>query len=478
MAKSPFINGQILKSLKQCLAGAGVLVLLSGCSSIFRPVNEPITEVDVDSGYRLSNRKERGDTHMIVAFSGGGTRAAALSYGVMQELRDTSITSEGLKISVLDEVDTISSVSGGSFTAAYYGVFGDKLFENYEEDFLRQSVQSSLMRRLFSPGHWLKSLFTGFDRTEMAVDYYDRTIFKGATFADIPLDKRPFIRINSTDLASGQRFDFVQSRFDLLCSDLGEFPIARAVTASSAVPVAFPSVVLENHADQCDVSETKAWKLLNKVDRSSSNQVHVINNLKSYRDVDQRPYIHLVDGGISDNLGLRVVIELLDNFKEQVYGSIASSPPKNIVIVLVNAEARPDRIIEQTAAKPSVGATIGAVSNAQIARYNLETRLNLKAKLDEMQRLAEQHGLPTKIYFSEVSFNSIMNQDISRFFNNLPTSLELDDGDIDTLIDSARILLRQEPEFIRFVSDNKGKLADSEVSSEYLCQQIKHSSCQ
>jgi NTE family protein len=53
-----------------------------------------------------------------LTFSGGGTRAAALAYGVLKELKETTIVSGGQRIRLLDEVDSISSVSGGSFTAA------------------------------------------------------------------------------------------------------------------------------------------------------------------------------------------------------------------------------------------------------------------------------------------------------------------------------------------------------------------------
>lgn len=155
---------------------------LAGCATTYRPVNQPITEVDESAGYRrvtLDRSDDFGDSIILLAFSGGGTRAAALSYGVMQELRDTYVTSGGEERRLLDEVDTISSVSGGSFTAAYYGVFREGLFENYEKAFLRQDVQSTLIRKMFSPGYWFGSAASSFDRTEMAIDFYDRTIFNG-----------------------------------------------------------------------------------------------------------------------------------------------------------------------------------------------------------------------------------------------------------------------------------------------------------
>jgi hypothetical protein len=44
---------------------------------------------------------------------------------VLQGLRDTPVMIDGKPMRMLDEVDTLSGVSGGSFPAAYYGLFGD-----------------------------------------------------------------------------------------------------------------------------------------------------------------------------------------------------------------------------------------------------------------------------------------------------------------------------------------------------------------
>ena len=463
---------------------AGILLavsLASGCVNTYQPTNRAIDRIDEQSGYRAFSEarlRGTGENVVVLSFSGGGTRAAVLSYGVMQELRDTSIVSNGNRVRLLDEIDTISAVSGGSFTAAYYGVFGERLFETYEQDFLSQSIQSILLKRLLRPAHWFKAIFSGFDRTEMAIELYDHMVFKGATFADIPLDQRPYIEINATDLATGQRFPFTQERFDLLCSDLGEFSIARAVTASSAVPVAFPTVVLKNHADRCDISNTREWRLLNEEETRGPIQQEFVDDLKSYRDVAKRRFIHLVDGGISDNLGLRAVIDRIDTIGEEIFEQISLNPPRNILIILVNAETNPDRVIGNTAKKPSLGVTIGAFSNAQITRYNLETRDNLRRKVEEFRVLARQHDWPTRIYFSEVSFENVPNKEASRFLNNLPTSLELDDVEINALITTARILLRHEPEFERFLGDNGGQLAEGAMSEEEGCKYFNHKRCE
>ncbi len=80
----------------------------------------------------------------------------------------------------------------------------------------------------------------------MAVWLYEESIFHGATFADMKQKGGPLILINASDLSYGLRFTFIQEYFDFLCSDIASFPVARAVTASSAVPVLFDPVVVQN----------------------------------------------------------------------------------------------------------------------------------------------------------------------------------------------------------------------------------------
>ena len=462
----------------------GWLLFLSGCASFITPDNVAITSVDEDTGYRRLHEgmvESYGDTAVMLAFSGGGTRAAALSYGVMQELRDSLMPTDDGNIRVLDEVETISSVSGGSFTSAYYGLYREKLFEDFEEDFLRLGVQQALIRQLFNPMHWIRSSFSGFDRTEMAIDYYDRKIFRGATFADLKANGPPFIDINATDLTTGLRFTFTQELFDIICTDLNEFSVARAVTASSAVPVAFPTVVLKNHADKCEVSETKEWRLLEEIEAQSETEAQreIINNLKSLRNTQERPYIHLVDGGIADNLGLRAMIDRFEGAGRTRFGTdqFRASVPKNLVIILVNAQVKPDLLIEQTAAKPSVGSTMSAFTSAQMNRYNQETLDKLRRGLEEFEEFTAANGKEVNVYFSEVSFDAVKETEANRLLNSLPTSLELEDTQVDKLIAAGRLLLRHEPQFQRFKENNSVTIIPSAPSSDALCVTFESASC-
>ena len=120
-----------------------LLLLIVGCAH--RPINPPISQADPNTGYRYLTRQQdsAGSENMVVlAFSGGGTRAAAFSYGVLEFLRNTEVVGpKGIKSRLLDHVNVITGVSGGSFTALAYGLYGDKLLDDYQQRFLKRDVQ-------------------------------------------------------------------------------------------------------------------------------------------------------------------------------------------------------------------------------------------------------------------------------------------------------------------------------------------------
>src|SRR5258705_12104739 len=131
-----------------------VLAPLPAGVSAHPAVTPPITQTDPRTGYRFETRQavsqNRKDNLVILAFSGGGTRAAAFSYGVLEFLRRTEVVApNGAKVRLLDGVDVITGVSGGSFTALAYGLYGDKLFADYEQRFLKRNVQGELIARAF-----------------------------------------------------------------------------------------------------------------------------------------------------------------------------------------------------------------------------------------------------------------------------------------------------------------------------------------
>jgi len=396
--------------------------------------------------------------------SGGGTRAAAFSYGVLQELRDTTYTNSDKEKRLLDEIDYISSVSGGSFTAAYYSLYGDRIFEDYETVFLRQNVQKTLIGSVLNPFNWLRGLFTGFNRTEMAIAYYDKNIFHGSTFNDIFDRDGPYLAINSTDLGIGARFTFTQERFNLLCSDVGTFKVARAVAASSAVPVAFAPITLRNY-DTCN-HKVPDW--LNPSDGHIEDNPRLgalLDAYDSYQDKKSRPYIHLVDGGITDNLGVRSLydrVELMGGARNATKN--LKNTPKYIVIIIINAETSPKNPMDSSSDTPSSAQVVSAVSNTQIDRYTVESLSLLEEAFFEWATELSTPTQPVTPYFIKLDFESIGNKKQRNLFNNMATSFSLPDEEVDNLIEAGRTLLRQSPEFQKLLETIREEDREKNIS--------------
>jgi len=431
-----------------------LLVFVTGCTTTARITNTPIDEAKPIDTTSISSRGGNADNALFfISFSGGGTRAAALSYGVLEELRDATFTFDGVEKRLLDEVDSISSVSGGSFTAAYYALYGDRIFEDYEEVFLRRNVQKTLIGSLFNPFNWVRMMFTKLNRTELAIDYYDRTIFHHSTFADIEARDGPVIAINATDLGIGQRFTFTQFSFNMLCSDLSDFSVARAVAASSAVPIAFNPITLKNHGG-CHYEDPEWVKYAR--DNSLTNErlrAHV-DGFDSYRDKERRPYIHLADGGITDNLGVRSLYDRVEvsGGALRAFKDNNERIPEYIIVIVVNAQTRAEDPMDSSDKSPSNATVLGAVSRTQIGRYNLESMVLLE---ESLARWATELSTPDhKVtpYFIKLDFESIADEKVRLIFNNMATSFSLPNEEVDDLIEAGHVLLRQSPDYQRLIA--------------------------
>jgi NTE family protein len=385
---------------------------------------------------------------------------------VLGALRDTQIHTASGATNLLAEIDTISGASGGSFPAAYYGLYGDDIFESFEGRFLRRNIQGGIVWRALLPWNLVMLLTPWLSRSDIAKGIYDKSVFDHATFRSLGEAKGPLIYINATDLSSGHRFTFTQSQFDVICSDLEPFPIAYAVAASSAVPMLLSPVTIRNYAGTCDLllPEWLEEALQNR--RTNPRQYRVARAFVDFRDSGKR-YFHLVDGGISDNLGLRAGLDTV-----AVAGGVLQTAeimdvdlPDHLVIISVNAETDPDPTIDLSSAAPGFTSMMNAVSGAQIRRYNLETLLLADAMLQEMARDAARIGHDMKVYMVEVSFDNIQDAKRRRYLKRIPTSFKLSDEQVDDLIQAGRELIVAEPQFQELLMNLDGDLPPAESSS-------------
>src|SRR5271166_6715232 len=139
------------------------------------------------------------------------------------------IVENGETGSLLDEVDYIAAVSGGSFPAMHYGLYRDESFKTFSSDFLKRDVNAFVYGIILLPRKWEWLINPLFGTNDAMAAVYDRLMFHGATYADLAKQGLPMISVEATDIAGGIAFPFNQRSFDLLCSNLSSLPVSRAV---------------------------------------------------------------------------------------------------------------------------------------------------------------------------------------------------------------------------------------------------------
>jgi len=456
------------------IAGA----VLAGCAHY--PVNAPLAHYTPDAGYRfptmVADRPDPADELFVcVSLSGGGTRAAALAYGALLKLRDTNIGREGAAKSLLDEVDCVAGISGGAFTAAYYGLFGRATFDNFYREFLVRDIQGELALRAGNPANLARLASPYFSRIDLAAELYDETVFHGKTFAALAQRPRPFVTLHATSMADGGRFEFTQDQFDFLGSDLQPFPVARAVAASSAFPFLLSPVSLRSFPPPADFV----------VPRDVTNALASRDdNLARYNWARQRmdtvstgeKWVHLLDGGLSDNIGLRSILTAMDRTSGFIRQRINAGRIKRLVVIAVNARTDPPEQLSQQERSP--GLVDVALKTATVSMEGLSfdtldfaaTRQNEREQAQTNirvcnQRLGQCGAQPFPAFaqevracFVELDFEALPSPD-REWFLGLPTTFALPESTVKRLIDVAGTLLDGSRDFQKLLRALRGEPA-------------------
>lgn len=271
------------------------LTTLAACSIL--PSIPAYTSVNKDRGPRPQGRDTRPITEVVraefepsrnvnpsagaslpfvgIAVSGGGSRAATFATAVFHELD---------RLGFLSHVTAISSVSGGSLPATYFALNGEniKSEEDWESfhDLMRTSFRSKWLGHYIRPDNLLLNLVTDLDRSDVMAEVFDDVLFKNKTYADLGQGgkRRPTLLINATQIGTSEarRFTFTGTNFMAYTdSELASFPLSRAVMASAAFPGVFNAVTLKNY--NTGPPRSTPWP---------------------------QTYVHLIDGGPADNMGV------------------------------------------------------------------------------------------------------------------------------------------------------------------------------
>ncbi|MDH0863928.1 patatin-like phospholipase family protein [Mitsuaria sp. GD03876] len=438
------------------LATTGIAVaLLAGCST-YRPwINEglPVAK-DGSPPVAASTRRPGRPIVAAVTLSGGGARAAAFGLGVLQELKATGFVLDGQPTTLLDQVTLVSGVSGGSILAAHYAAFGDETLTRFEPDFLLVPFEAGLIRQAFAPRRLYHLTSPWYGRTHILAQRLDE-LYRGRTFGDLrSRPGAPDLMVTATDLTTGAPFDFTPEQFGLICSDLDRTPLSFAVAASSAVPILLSPMTLRNHAGECAPAPRAAHE------SGGDYRTRMLAlSAESYRDAKERPYIHLVDGGVSDNTGARL---MLDRFLAG--GSMASSFPDvapgsihRMVLVTVNSERDLAERIDAADRIPSTGQVVETLVFGAGAR---ETQITLAMLNDDNRRWQEElkrtRGTPgspfaadAELHIVSVSLHDVPDDKIRYSMLRVPTAFTIEAGDVRELQKAGAQALRAAPAFKR-----------------------------
>lgn len=431
--------------------------LLAACATTRPWLNKPVAQsAPVEAPSAFEPMQPVGSPSMIAAvtLSGGGARAAVFELGVLDELKATRFQLDGQSTTLLDEVGLISGVSGGSVLATYYAAFGDEVFTRFEPEFLNANFKSRMIRYILSPATLYRLTSPWYGRSNALADRLDN-LFRGLTFGDLKARRRgPRLLITATNLTTGAPFEFTPEQFALICSDLDSVPLSFAVAASSSVPVLLSPMTIRNYAGSCPQSQQMYDAAM--ADRSLSARLLRMISL-SYQNSQEHPYIHLVDGGVVDNMGVR---GLLDHTMTRVSlrQSLAHLPPGSvhyIVLVSVNSERSLRDRLDDSDRVPSVPQVLDALVFGASSRMTAETNAmvaNAALRLaEELKADRGSDGSPfaadAQLYVISISLADVPDETLRQQLLQVPTAFTILPLQVRQLREAGRSTLRASPEF-------------------------------
>jgi NTE family protein len=272
-----------------------------------------------------------------------------------------------------------------------------------------------------------------------------------------------------------------QNIFNLLCSDLNAVRLSRAAAASSAVPVVLSPVTINNYGGTCNYAAPPWVQLFaqsTNPPRPAARAIRELKDAEPYADGLHHPYIHLVDGGVADNVGMRGVLDALE-FLEALNDAGQPTPldhVKRIIVFVVNSLSSPPTNWDESESPPGTVDILLKATGVPIDHYSYEAVELLKDisarwnKDRETRRLAAcsaSNGTPlcaairvpqAEIYTIDVSFAALPDAKEREYLNLQPTSFVLPPEAVDRLRAAAGTIIEASPEFQRLLKDVGAKV--------------------
>lgn len=460
--------GELMRVLRSIGPVAVASAMLLGCASVHNiPVNLPLNGSVAESlKIGFEDPAALDDLLIGLSFSGGGTRAAAFSFGVLQEMNRTPV--RGASASLLDRIDFVSGVSGGSVTAAYFGLKKRAALEDFRERFLLRNAEEGLQTTL-SLGTIGRAFSGGINDSAGFTKWLDANLFEGATFAQFRSIGRPRVWINASDIYNHVPFVFGATAFTAICSDLSRYPLSSAVAASAAVPIAFAPAVVQAFPGTC-TDPLPPWVTRAAGNRNSSPMLSAFAKaIVRYRE-GAVPYIKLMDGGLVDNYGISG-FTIARESSDTAYGPLTPQQAvrlRRAMFMVVDAKAGISGDWVQTVEGPSgvellkaaVDTTIDASVGASYSAFDRSMKdwqtslIQWRCGLTAAERA--RYGAPPgwncrnlNFFIGRLGFDQL---DPARAaaLDQVPTRFQLPPQQVDELISAGQDALRASPIFRAF----------------------------
>ncbi|HTU66543.1 MAG TPA: patatin-like phospholipase family protein [Steroidobacteraceae bacterium] len=453
-------------SLRLFAALAAVLTVVA--CSMTRPTREEALEHPVPlSAPILAPGVEANSDKLfvVVTFSGGGKRAAAFSYGVLEALRDVKVTTpDGDVHPLLDEVDLISAVSGGAFTAAYYALNGRETFESFAPRFLNHDTEKELWHKVLKPSSWARLADPLVSRSDLEVEYLDQELFRGATVKDV-MTRSPRVIITATDLVRAQPFAFTREQLNGVCVDPDTIPVARAVFASAATPIYFAPLVMRTYPGKCGYEPPMPQSVASDLEEEGYRRERAFR-LHAFVDASRGPYLHLADGAFTDNLGARAILDevALGDTVTDALRRNGFSRARRMLFIVVDARTGFDPKYAKDPTPIGIKNVMDAVVSVTFNRYSFETMNLIRARVGKWEKdvrstrckvaLAMPDCDKFDIDLVELSFDKVQDPAEREYLDRVPTAFTLSSEEIIRLRRAAHTLVDESPELRRFLDDS------------------------
>ncbi len=468
------------------LVWIAALFALAGCVAT-RFENYPLSAGHINEERRTVDVSHPGRPLILVAVSGGGSRAAALGWVVLRELRKFQYSTNGQSRSLIDDIGVVSSVSGGSVIAAHFALYGPEGLDQFAPEFLVPDNMRTLALDAVNPLDWMKLAITGSTRIGLMEALFDHQLFKQKTFSALNQPGKPYLILNATDMASGEVFAFTPGRFNDICADLDREPISVAVAASSAVPIVLSPVAFRNYSStDCRDATAPPW-ISNKLEGRFAPYVNLeefklaryANDLRhgknGFRQID---YLYLLDGGLADNLAIHGLLETISSpYAARAIVDQGSATPesgtilqaintgriKKLVVIVINARVDPANTIYQTATRPGVLGMIKSVISTPIDSTTSSVSSQMEVLLAQLNaaggggagdpQFQGLHIYGIQIDFDQLRASDPKQRELREKAKSIPTLWTISKDNREVIEAVGPILLHQHPCFQRLLID-------------------------